>query len=74
MQILNKKIMFLLEKDIDFTDNDLITSVTKDQYLKKECKQKFIEKNGFDIVTQQFPIYQGSNGKIYAQIECEKKT
>lgn len=71
MEILKIKTMYLLEKDIDFTNEDLEKSVNGDFHLTQKFKENFMKKYGFTGTTQQFAMWE-YQGKCYCQIEFEK--
>lgn len=71
MQILTQKTMYLLEMGIDFVECDLVQG-RFGKYLNDDFKKKFMEKNGFDSITQQFAMYKGKDGMFYMQIEVKK--
>lgn len=75
MKIVSTKTMFLLEKGMDFTDDDLVKSdmFGRRLFLSQEYKDRFIINHGFTNATQQFPICLLDDGKEYCQIEFERK-
>ena len=74
MKTIGEKTMFLLEKDVDFTESDMEenSAHTKRYFLTKKFKETFAKQHGFKNASQQFELYFGSDNKIYAQIEFEK--